>query len=265
MGIANQLRAINSGFEIVASYPEHKSKPIVIGESDPDGCAACQGSQLGYRNTTMYSSYTAASLAREYELADRHGVNFEGALTWASEFENQPYFAGFRVLATNGIDLPVLNVFRMFSRMSGQRVAVESTSALSLDVILKEGVRAKPDVSAVASLDRRKLAILVSHYHDDDIAGPAAAVELSLRGLPLRGGAARMRHFRIDGEHSNAFTAWQRMGSPQQPTPAQYAQLEQAGQLNTLAPAESITVKDGKATVQFMLPRQGVSLLVLEW
>ena len=29
----------------------------------------------------------------------------------------QPYFAGFRALATNGIDLPVFNVFRMFSRM----------------------------------------------------------------------------------------------------------------------------------------------------
>ena len=87
MGIANQLRTIDAGFQIVASYPELKGKPIVIGESDPDGCAACQGPQLGYRNTTMYSSYTAASVAREYELADKHGVNFDAALTWAFEFE----------------------------------------------------------------------------------------------------------------------------------------------------------------------------------
>ena len=28
----------------------------------------------------MYSSYTAASFARKYELADQHGVNLEGAL-----------------------------------------------------------------------------------------------------------------------------------------------------------------------------------------
>ena len=95
----------------------------MIGESDPEGCAACQGPQLGYRNGTMYSSYTAASFARKYDLAERHGVNLEGALTWAFEFEDQPYFAGFRVLATNGIDLPVLNVFRMFSLMGGRRVA----------------------------------------------------------------------------------------------------------------------------------------------
>src|SRR4051812_49512991 len=103
MGIANQLNDIDRAFGVIAKFPELKSKPIVIGESDPDGCAACQGPQLGYRNTTMYSSYTAASFSREYTLADKHGVNLEGALTWAFEFEDQPYFAGQRVLASNGI------------------------------------------------------------------------------------------------------------------------------------------------------------------
>ena len=73
LGIADQLRTIDRGFHTIASFPELKNTPIVIGESDPDGCAACQGAQLGYRNTTMYSSYTAASIAREFELADRHG------------------------------------------------------------------------------------------------------------------------------------------------------------------------------------------------
>src|SRR5688572_20237019 len=41
MGISNQLRAIHNGFQIVASFPEMKDVPIVIGESDPEGCAAC--------------------------------------------------------------------------------------------------------------------------------------------------------------------------------------------------------------------------------
>ena len=121
MGIANQLRNIDSAFAIIAAFPELKQKPIVIGESDPDTCAACQGPQFGYRSGTMYASYTAACFARHLELADKHGVNFEGALTWAFEFEDQPLFAGFRQLATGGIDLPVLNVFRMFSKMSGQQ------------------------------------------------------------------------------------------------------------------------------------------------
>ena len=129
MGISNQLRALDTGCALIASYPELKSTPIIIGESDPDGCAACQGPQLGYRNGTMYSSYTAASLAREYEIANRR-VNLEGALTWAFEFEDQPWFAGFRVLGTHGIDLPVFNVFRMLSEMGGQRILVNSSGPL---------------------------------------------------------------------------------------------------------------------------------------
>jgi xylan 1,4-beta-xylosidase len=262
MGISNQLRNINDAFAVIARFPELKDTPIVIGESDPDGCAACQGPQLGYRNGTMYSSYTAASFARKHELADKHGVNLEGALTWAFEFEDQPSFAGFRVLASNGIDLPVLNVFRMFSRMSGQRVAVESSGAVTLEAILKEGVRAQPDVSALAALDGNKLSILLWHYHDDDVPGPAAEVELALVGLTFPNGETRLQQYQIDDEHSNAFTKWKRMGSPAQPTPEQYAQLQKAGQLAALGPPRMVRVEEGKMNVPVKLPRRSVALLV---
>ncbi len=83
MGISQQLQQIDAAFETIASFPELKEKPIVIGESDPDGCAACQGPHLDYRNGTMYAAYTAAAFARKHELAYRHKVNLEGALTWA--------------------------------------------------------------------------------------------------------------------------------------------------------------------------------------
>lgn len=265
MGIANQLRDIDSAFAIIASFPELKGKPIIIGESDPDGCAACQGPQLGYRNGTMYSSYTAASFARKMELADKHGVNLEGALTWAFEFEDQPLFAGFRQLASGGMDLPVLNVFRMFSQMGGQRLAVESDAAVSLPEILKTGVRGQPDISAQASLDANKLCLLVWHYHDDDLPGPDADVQLTCTGLPVSSGEVRLQHFRIDADHSNAFTVWQKMGSPQQPTAEQYAALEKAGQLTELNAPETVRVENGQVLLRLMLPRQAVSLLVLQW
>jgi xylan 1,4-beta-xylosidase len=212
----------------------------------------------------MYSSYTAASLAREYDLADKYQVNFEGALTWAFEFEDQPLFAGFRVLASGGVDLPVLNVFRMLSKMRGQRLAVESDAAISLADMLKEGVRTKPDVSALATIDRNKLFVLVWHYHDDDVAGPDADIDLRLTGLPNRGGAARVQQFRIDQDHSNAFTAWQRQGSPPQPTAAQYAELEKAGHLATFGTDQTVDVKNATALLHLKLPRQAVSLLVIE-
>jgi xylan 1,4-beta-xylosidase len=264
MGLATHLRTIDQGFGLVASYPELQGRPVIIGESDPEGCAACQGPQLGYRNGTMYSSYTAASFARKHELADRHGVEFEGAITWAFEFEDQPWFAGFRSLASNGVGKPVLNVFRMLAQMGGERLAVESNGAIPLAEVLAEGVRGRPDVAAFASRQGDRCCIMAWHYHDDDVPGASATVQLEVTGLPWRSGAIRVDHFRIDADHSNAYVAWQRLGSPPQPSPAQFAQLEEAGRLARLAAPAEVRVEDGRVGLEFALPRQAVSLLVLE-
>jgi xylan 1,4-beta-xylosidase len=265
MGIANQLRTIDQGFAKIAAVPELRAKPIVIGESDPEGCAACQGPSLGYRNGTMYSSYTAASFARKQMLADKHGVTLDGALTWAFEFEDQPYFAGFRALASNGINLPVLNVFRMFSRMSGARVLTRSSAEVPLDRIVAAGVREQPDVAAMSSLDGRRLAVMVWHYHDDDVAGPDAAVTLALRGLPREASAARLTHYRIDDTHGNAYAEWKRMGSPIAPNEQQYQRLLEASKLATVEEPGNLSAANGRTTLRFTLPRQGVSLLVVDW
>lgn len=265
MGISNHLRDIDAAFNVIARYPEFANTPIVIGESDPEGCAACQGANLAYRNGTMYSSYTAASFPRKLDLAAKHGVNLEGALTWAFEFEGQPYFAGFRSLATNGVDKPVLNVFRMFSKMDGDRLPVDSDSAVPLPDMLRSGVRGKPDVSAFASLAKNKLCVLVWHYHDDDLPGPDAAVSLNVPGLPVADAKARLTHYRVDETHGNSFTLWKALGEPQQPNPGQYAELEAAGKLATLDAPSETTISNHTATIDFALPRQGVSLLVLEW
>jgi xylan 1,4-beta-xylosidase len=265
MGIAAQLRTIDEGFRLVGSFPELKNKPIIIGESDPEGCAACQGPSLAYRNGTMYSSYTAAVFARKYELAAKHGVNLEGALTWAFEFEGQPYFAGFRSLASNGLDKPVLNVFRMFSHMRGEKVPVESDCSEPPEKLLVEGVRLRPDIGGLASLDGNKLCILVWHYHDDDLPGPSASVELKIDHIPSDDAKAIFYHYRIDENTSNAFAAWKRLGSPQQPTSEQYSQLEKAGRLATVRPIGTIPIAGGQALLNFDLPRQGVSLLEFTW
>ncbi|MEZ5275335.1 MAG: beta-xylosidase [Opitutaceae bacterium] len=267
MGIASQLRTIDRGFEMVASYPELRATPIVIGESDPEGCAACQGPQLAYRNGTMYSSYTAASFARKHDLADKHGVAFAGALTWAFTFENQPYFAGFRQLASNGVPMAVLNVFRMYALMQGERVATRSSGQIPLDLMLTEGVRGDPDVSALASLDASsgRLAVMVWHYHDDDVSGPDAQVGLQIAGLPIENREARLTHYRIDETHSNAYGEWLRMGSPVAPDEEQYSRLLEAGKLAKLDSVPDVMpVVEGTITLEFLLPRQGVSLIVLE-
>jgi xylan 1,4-beta-xylosidase len=198
-------------------------------------------------------------------LADQQHVNLMGVVTWAFEFEDQPYFAGFRELANNGLDKPVLNAFRMLGLLSGERVEATSSAALDTAEIVREGVRGAPDIRALAAHDDRGVEVLVWNYHDDDLPSVPASIELTINGLPANAGRALLEHFRIDSHHSNSFTAWKEMGSPQSPTPDQYRQLESAGQLQLLTSPAWIQIKGGIARLQFELPRQGLSLVRIGW
>ena len=268
MGLAKNLEDVSQGMEIVASFPRFRDLPIVLSESDPEGCAACSAQtspQNAYRNGPLYASYEAAAMRGILDLAARHKVNIEGMLTWAFEFEGQPYFAGFRTLATNGIDKPVLNFFRMAGLMGGARVAALSSAAAGLDDILTHGVEAAPDVDALAARSERTVSVMLWNYHDDDTAGPDAPVKLTITGLPAGLGRVQVHHYRIDRDHSNAFAAWQRMGSPQRPTPEEYAHIESAGQLESIESPRWVPSGSGKVELAFPLPRQGVSLVQLTW
>ena len=269
MGIATQLNAIEQGFKIVASFPKWRNTPVILGESDPEGCAACSAEknpQNGYRNGALYASYEAEAFSQTLALAEREHINLKGVVTWAFEFEDQPYFAGFRELASNSLDKPVLNAFRMFGLMRGQRVEVKSSASLDTDRVLREGVRTEPDIRAIATRNDndREVDVLVWNYHDDDVAAQPASIELSISGLPSEMSHALVEHFRIDADHSNAFTAWKRMGSPQHPTPEQYKQLESAGHLQLLTSPEWIGT-NGASNLQFELPRQALSLIRIRW
>jgi xylan 1,4-beta-xylosidase len=53
------------------------------------------------------------------------------------------------------------------------------------------------------------------------------------------------------------------MGSPQKPTLAQYSELEQPGQLQTVSAPGPIAPQGGKAKVSLSLPLHGVSPIQL--
>jgi xylan 1,4-beta-xylosidase len=268
MGIRNQLAAIDRGFKIVASFPEWQKTPIILGESDPEGCAACSAQQHpenAYRNGPLYAAYTVTVLAQIYTLAALDRVNFRGAVTWAFEFEDQPYFAGFRDLATNGVDKAVLNSFRMFGLLNGERIAVNSTGAVPVEEMLQSGVRGRPDVDAIAAHHDREITVLVWNYQDDDVPAPDAPIDLAITGIPDTVKAVLLEDFRVDGSHSNSFAEWKNMNSPSHPSLDQQKRLEDAGQLLEVGSPRWVTVKEGHVNLNFALPRQGLSLLRITW
>lgn len=268
MDIGHSLENVADGFAIVSSFPTLRALPIVISESDPEGCAACAASlhpENEYRNTAQYASYEAELLDGTLALATRDHVNLQGSLTWAFTFPGQPYFYGYRALATHEIDKPILNAFRMFGMMESERVFTESSAEIPLDDLLKSSSRTQPDVRVIATRGANRLSILVWNYDDDAVAATPASISLSIDGLPHALSRVRGAHYRIDQNHSNSYTAWTAMGSPQQPSAAQVARVKAAGRLQLLAPPASIRVHDGNANISFTLPRQSLSLLQLDW
>jgi xylan 1,4-beta-xylosidase len=273
MGISNHAGDVLHGFQVISGFAKFRDLPIVISESDPEGCAACSARvypQNAYRNGALYACYTAAMLKTIPELAGQQKINLAGILTWAFEFEDQPYFDGFRTLATNGIDKPVLNLFRMAGQMRGDLLEAESTGRVALSSLLANGVPANADVDALAVASQHSISVLVWNYKDDDLTGEEgsrwqAAVTLELADLPLAEGRVMVRHYRIDETHSNSWTAWKRMGSPQPPAAAQYAEIEASGQLQELSSPQWAGVHDHKLKLDFPLPLQAVSLIQVEW
>jgi xylan 1,4-beta-xylosidase len=273
MGLARQLASIEQGFKIVRSFPEWRDTPIILGESDPEGCAACSARtnpQNGYRNGALYAAYTAEALYATYALAAREQIHLAGSVSWSFEFEDQPYFEGFRELATNGVNKPVLNTFRMFGLLGAERAKVSSTSALPIEQLVSAGVRKQPDIRAIATRKDHEIEIMLWNYHDEDIAAPDAPIDLAITGLPESSSVssahlAVLEHFRIDTHHSNAFTAWKQMGSPQSPSTSQYEELQNADQLQLLTSPAWIPIDHREFHLQFSLPRQAVSLLRISW
>ncbi len=270
MSIGTQLLATERGMKVVASYPEWKNTPIILGESDPEGCAACQGSQNGYRNGPLYGVSVTEATMRTYELARKYGVTVQGAVTWAFEFEDQPAFAGFRELATNGIDKPVLNAFRMMAMLGGGAhgngslgnwVTAESTGARPLEDVVASSVDGAPDVNAAATMNGGEVDVLLWNYHDADVEVPPAAVHLEVNGL--REGKWTAAEFRMDATHSNSYRAWQQMGSPAHPDKDQLAKLEKAAALEQTVADHPVEVKAGKTELDLALPRQGIVLVRL--
>jgi xylan 1,4-beta-xylosidase len=96
-----------------------------------------------------------------------------------------------------------------------------------------------------------------------DITDSGSPVELHIKGVPA--GKATLTQYMIDHDHSNAYTVWKKMGSPQDPADAQVAILEKAGQLETLSEPQEITIPDDGAVIKMQLPRQAVSLVKISY
>jgi xylan 1,4-beta-xylosidase len=267
MGLAEQLRAADTGFKIVAGFPEWRNTPVILDENDPEGCAGCSPKnhpEDNYRNDPIYAVYTVLDIEQTEALAARDGVTLRGAVTWAFQFEGQPYFAGYRDLATNGIDKPVLNGFRALGLLGDVKLEATNSAAVSAETIQRNGVPS-PVIDVIAARKPSEVEVLLLQYRDDNVASPTARIMLALTGLPAGARTVRVDEFRVDASHSNAFAVWRATGSPQNPTTTQYRVLEKAGQLQHVGAIRQLPVRKRTLQVDLDVPIEGLALIRATW
>jgi xylan 1,4-beta-xylosidase len=115
----------------------------------------------------------------------------------------------------------------------------------------------------MAVADGQSVKILIWNYHDYLVPAESAPIQLKVKLPPDFGSKARVTHYRIDDTYSNAYTKWLEQGSPQNPNAEMLAELKAAMELQMLEPAGPIDITGGEASLNFELPRSGLSLIIL--
>jgi xylan 1,4-beta-xylosidase len=252
--IPTLLSHVKAGLEIIGEFPVFDGLEVNLSECDPDGWAAGgkhDNPNLNFRNTEYYASFLADAVCKLIDF------KIDGMVTWAFQFEEREYFEGLRSLSTNGIDKPVLNVFRMLARLGGTRLA------LSYDGSQHSHASENAfGVSAIAAEDQSEsMQLFVVSHHDDWDLESALDTQVRVKGLkPNRNYSVVSYH--ISRDESNAYTAWTRMGEPQKPSTEQLDELRETSRLQPRAHPILVADESGEGDISFTL--EGHSILLLE-
>jgi xylan 1,4-beta-xylosidase len=280
------LTEIRAHLQAAATYPALRHVPAIVDECDP--CVPAHFSRydnanFGFRNTSYYPAIMASVFKRLMDLnaslPDAPDVTL--ATSWAFYFEGERFFEGFREFFTaENVELPLLNGYRLLGRLGNTRLALTSDATWDirqLDELVGPvplpssgpggaagGTRSDAEVDSLAARDDATGAITVALWHhvdDQYAAAPPADVAVTLRNLPFAAQRMAVRHWRIDATHSNAYTAWQEMGRPQDPTPAQLEALRARQGLEQGEPLQAVPDGDGGVRITLRLPLHALSLL----
>jgi len=261
--VKRQVSQVKTGLEAIKKYG-YGDLEVVLSEADPDGWAAggiYDNKNLNFRNTEYYASYVACS----YNNIERVARSMNAAvkpLAWAFIFVGERCFEGTRTFATQGINKAVFNLFKMYAKMGNRELSFRSSHEIDVLKYKDEFGRGEdPDISGMASVSGDgSIQVLVYSHHDDWDIEKEYDVELDICNISTMENAS-IRHYRIDKEHSNAYTEWKRQGSPKYPSKEQYEAIKGKDGLELFEPDKNIRVIDGKIKVEFKMPTHAVSLI----
>ena len=160
----------------------------------------------------------------------------------------KPFYGGFGLIAEDDIPKAAFNAFAILHKLGDTRLDRAARSALITRTV------------------SGAVAIALWNYAPPDGTGPRYTPPPATRQLRTFKitvlGISHSAHgelWRVDDRHSNVLEAFDAMGRPRWPTPAQIRELRAAGQL---APPRHVTLRGGR--IQVTVPQHGLFLLLLD-
>jgi xylan 1,4-beta-xylosidase len=162
--------------------------------------------------------------------------------TFSDVFEEQgvvktPFYGGYGLIAADGIPKPAFNVFKLLHKLGEERIQLDADFAL---------------------LTRRKdgtLVLALWNYAAPGQTGSQRTLTLTLKGTK----ASQALISRVDGEHGDVHSAYEKMGAPRYPTQKQIQELRKSAELPA---AEARPIKRGELSV--ILPAHGLAVIELK-
>jgi len=259
------LRTFN---RTIAEYEQYQNVPAIVDECDaavPAHFGRYDNPNYEFQNTEYYPVFQVKLMKKILDLNAAETVKVEQATSWSFYFEGERYFEGTRsFLTAGGIEKPFLNAYRMMSRLGNRRIGVTSDAAWSISELdATDGSSMREEVDALATRgDDGSVAVLVWRHTDDQYQTDTAETFVNVAVSGLGEGTYTLNHYRIDMNHSNSYTIWRSLGSPQDPTETELAEIKRRQRLEELEPATTMQSTSGELSVDTSLPLPAASLLM---
>jgi xylan 1,4-beta-xylosidase len=227
--------------------------PVYITEGDIDiglNVTMAENPAVEYRNTEYHAAFQCAYVKQMLDLSVKYPANPVRCLVFDGSF-NPGYriFEGQRTLFTaEEIEKPVFNTYRLLGKLGTQRISIEKSGSNSID--------------GIATRNGNKTQVVIYNYNENVDDKETKRIQLNVI-MPAQG-SYKMAHYRIDENHSNAYTIWKSMGSPYNPNETQLKKIKTRQGLELFGPERIVKTIGDQITINIELPHHSVSLFVFE-
>jgi len=235
-------------------YPELRNIPIHVeewGEASGGTTGVKSKSTADIRNSQYGAAFLTAWVGRHIRMQQDYDRKIEGFTFCSSGYEiiAESDFMGYRTLDTkNGFYKPILNGYQLLKKLDDELIEVKGDNK---ENILSFGTKEK---------DRICLVIVNYQYEKPFNDGVSERVSLQIKHHWNESDKMTIKHWRIDEHHSNAYSVFKELGSPQLPNPIEIDKIKNRMGLEQIG--SPITIDNKRIlNLDFFLPCNAVSLI----